>query len=182
VSSWLQIRRPALAEIMGVRRAWTVSMISAVSIPSRYTDVTPRLTWPSWRWITLRGTRSRAISTGMGVAKLVWREASPHSGPRRDAAQVVARGGRGPWPPARLTVDHAEQRPDRHLHPTGEPGPELLEAPVVHADLAPLAAMPWRTSSAPRAGSRSGSVRAIASPIRSPARQSTTISARRRSP
>jgi hypothetical protein len=23
----------------------------------------PRLTWPSWRWITLRGTRSRAIST-----------------------------------------------------------------------------------------------------------------------
>jgi hypothetical protein len=30
-----QIRSPALAEIMGGRRLWTVSMISAVSIPSR---------------------------------------------------------------------------------------------------------------------------------------------------
>src|SRR5215207_9703821 len=31
----VQIISPALAEIMGGRRLWTVSMISAVSIPSR---------------------------------------------------------------------------------------------------------------------------------------------------
>jgi hypothetical protein len=30
-----QMLRPALAEIIGARRLWTVSMISAVSIPSR---------------------------------------------------------------------------------------------------------------------------------------------------
>src|SRR5215216_6144324 len=40
--------------------------------------------------------------------------------------------------------------------------------------LPPLA---WRTRIEPRPGSRSGSVRAIASPIRGPARQRTTISA-----
>jgi hypothetical protein len=44
-----QMLSPALAEIIGARRLWTVSMISAVSMPSRSTDVTPRLTWPSWR-------------------------------------------------------------------------------------------------------------------------------------
>jgi hypothetical protein len=56
-------RRPALAGIIGARRAWTESMISALSIPCRYTDVIPRLACPSWRWMTFSGTPSRAIST-----------------------------------------------------------------------------------------------------------------------
>ena len=29
---------------------------SVLSIPCRYTDVTPRSAWPSWRWMTFRGT------------------------------------------------------------------------------------------------------------------------------
>ena len=33
--------------IIGWRRAWTVSMISALSMPCRYTDVMPRLLWPA---------------------------------------------------------------------------------------------------------------------------------------
>ena len=33
------IRSPALAGITGARRSWTVSMISALSIPRRYTKV-----------------------------------------------------------------------------------------------------------------------------------------------
>jgi len=41
----------------------------------------------------------------------------------------------------RLPIDHAEQGADRHLDPAGEPRPELLEAPAVHADLAALAAL-----------------------------------------
>jgi hypothetical protein len=56
-------------------------------------------------------------------------------------AQVVACGGGGPRPSARLAVDHAEERSDWHFDPAVEPGPELVEAPVVHADLAALAAL-----------------------------------------
>jgi hypothetical protein len=56
-------RSPLLAGIIGARRAWTASMISALSMPSRYTDVIPRFACPSWRWMTLSGTPSRAIST-----------------------------------------------------------------------------------------------------------------------
>jgi hypothetical protein len=54
---------------------------------------------------------------------------------------VVARSRRRPGPPARLAIDHAEQRPDRHIEPAREPRLELIEAPVVHADLAPLATL-----------------------------------------
>ena len=43
--------------------ACTVSMISPLSMPWRYTDVMPRLLCPSWRWMTISGTPSRAIST-----------------------------------------------------------------------------------------------------------------------
>jgi hypothetical protein len=49
---------------------------------------------------------------------------------------------RGPLPQTRATrraVDHAEQRTDRQLRPLGQPGAELLEAPLIHADLAAAA-------------------------------------------
>jgi hypothetical protein len=38
--------RPALAGIMGGRRAWIVSMISVLSMPCTYVLVTPR--WACW--------------------------------------------------------------------------------------------------------------------------------------
>ena len=40
------------------------------------------------------------------------------------------------------SVDHAEQRPDRHLDAMLEPGIELFEAPIVHPDLAAPVALP----------------------------------------
>jgi hypothetical protein len=43
-------------------------MISSLSMPCRYTDVMPRLLWPSWRWMTISGTPSREFD-GMGVAE-----------------------------------------------------------------------------------------------------------------
>jgi hypothetical protein len=72
----------------------------------------------------------------MGVAQLVRRKAWPDSGAGGESAELRAdRGGR-PRSPARRTVDDAEQRPDRQLCPCAEPRPQLLPAPLVHADLA----------------------------------------------
>src|SRR5215210_578341 len=112
----------------------------------------------------------------------MWGEAPPDACLRCDAAQMVASGRGRPGPSSRLPIDHAEQRPDRHLEPTVEPRPQLLESPVVHPDLAALAALALADEDRAAAGSRSGSVSDIASPIRRAARQSTTISARSRSP
>ena len=50
---------PAVADIIDGRLAWTVTMISSLSWQI---EVVPRLAWPSWRWITLSGTPSRASS------------------------------------------------------------------------------------------------------------------------
>jgi hypothetical protein len=47
------------------------------------------------------------------------------------------------WLPTTLfrAVDDAEQRPSRQLGAGGEPGAQLLAAPLVHADLAAAAAL-----------------------------------------
>jgi hypothetical protein len=78
---------------------------------------------------------------GVGVSKLVWREASPHARLAGDASQLRAGGGGRPGPPARGAVDDAEERSDRQLNARLEPGRELLPCPVVHADLAAAAAL-----------------------------------------
>lgn len=44
---YLLIWSPALAEMTGDGRPWTVSMISALSMPWRYTLVMPRFACPS---------------------------------------------------------------------------------------------------------------------------------------
>jgi hypothetical protein len=71
----------------------------------------------------------------------VWREPTPDASSCRDAAELAADGGGRPGPAAGAAVDDAEQRPDRQLRPRGEPGAQLLPAPLVHADLAPPAAL-----------------------------------------
>jgi hypothetical protein len=43
--------------------------------------------------------------------------------------------------PAGRAVDDTEQRADGELDASGEPRSQLLEAPIVHADLAPPAAL-----------------------------------------
>src|SRR3954469_5796871 len=64
------------------------------------------------------------------------RETPTHAGPRRTPPQPLARGRRVPGPPARAAVDHAEQPTDRHRPARTQPWLELLEAPIVHPDLA----------------------------------------------
>jgi hypothetical protein len=77
----------------------------------------------------------------VGVAKLVRREASPHAGGGRCAAELGA-GGRGcPRSAAGRSVDDAEQRADGKLNAELEPGLEFLPAPVVHADFAAASAL-----------------------------------------
>ena len=75
------------------------------------------------------------------VAQLVRREAPPHASLASDVSQLGAGGGGRPRPPARGTGDDAEHRSDRQLHPRVQPRLKLLERPVVHADLAPAAAL-----------------------------------------
>jgi hypothetical protein len=102
--------------------------------------VTPRSAWPSWRWITLSGTPSRGELDGVRVAHLVRREAAAYAGLDGEAAKLRADGARGPWSSLGRPVDDAEQPPDRQCLAALEPGVQLVPAPVVHADLAALAA------------------------------------------
>jgi hypothetical protein len=82
--------RPALAGIMGGRRAWIVSMISVLSMPCTYVLVTPRWACPSWRWMTGSGTLSRAISTAWAWRNW-WgakRRRTPATAARRSSARA----------------------------------------------------------------------------------------------
>src|SRR5215218_10294455 len=101
----------------------------------------PRLVWPSWRWMTIGGTPSWAISTAWAWRSLVRREASPYAGLAGDASYLSARGGGRPGPSARGAVDDAEERPDRQRDTPLQPRRELFPGPAVHADLAAAAAL-----------------------------------------
>ena len=142
----------------------------------------PRLVCPSWRWMTISGTPSRAISTAWAwrswcgakrrrtpASAAVWRscsraapcdQACPRVGP-------VSTQNSGPTGSSTRTCSHCCQ---------------LLPGPVVHADLAAAAALAAADEDEPRRASRSASVSVSASWMRSPARQSTTISPRIRKP
>jgi hypothetical protein len=78
---------------------------------------------------------------GVGVAQLVWREATPDCRSCGGAPKLYADSVLRPWPTAGRAADDAEERPDRQLFADLEPWVELLPAPAVHADLAALAAL-----------------------------------------
>src|SRR4051812_9820281 len=101
----------------------------------------PRLLWPSWRWMTMSGTPSRAISTA--CAWRSWCGANRRRTPaaaavRRSCARAaaVAQGSA-----SRRPVDDAEQRTDGEVDAEVQPRLELSPAPVVHADLSALSAL-----------------------------------------
>src|SRR5215211_5099496 len=100
--------------------------------------------------MTLSGTLLVGEFDGVGVAQPVGREASPHTGLRGDAPQLGAGGVTGPGPSTGRTVDHAQQRTDRHPDPQLEPRAELLPSPTGPCPTSrrrpPL---PWRTSTDP---------------------------------
>src|SRR5215208_2389983 len=102
--------------------------------------VVPRLAWPSWRWITLSGTPSRASSTAWA-----WRS---WCGANRRRAPAWAASRRNSTRTPALDQDRPRVGPSmmqnsgpRQLDPCGEPGRQLLPAPGVHADLAPTATL-----------------------------------------
>jgi hypothetical protein len=70
----------------------------AVVDACKYTDMMPRLTWPSWRWIHVERHGARAFAShfyGVCVAQLMRREAAPHTGMR-------GRSGGGGGAPGRV--------------------------------------------------------------------------------
>ena len=89
------------------------------------------------------------------VGLMMRREAAPHTPHGGCMMQLLAGGRCFPASAGRRTVDHAKQRSDRELAADLEPRVELLPGPTVHPDLAPFAAFPRRTSTAPRLLSRS---------------------------
>jgi hypothetical protein len=100
-------------------------MISALSIPCRWIEVTPRL-MPQLALDDVERDPLVGEFDGVGVAELARREPPPHTGLGGDAAKLPAGGVARPGPPARRTVNHAQQRADRHFHPELEPGTEVV--------------------------------------------------------
>jgi hypothetical protein len=107
-----QRARDLLTGIIGWRRKWTVSMISALSMPCRYTEVMPRLLWPIWALDDDQRYAFARELNGVRVAELVRREPSPDSGVRGGSAQLRSRSGTRPLAAARATAEYAEQRAD----------------------------------------------------------------------
>src|SRR4051812_8475448 len=103
--------------------------------------VMPRLAWPSWRWMTLSGTPSRAISTAWAWRS--WcgakRRLIPASTARSRSVVRTAEGDHG-RPRVGPSMTHSSA-------PTGTPtrssshGSSSLPAPTVHADFAVLVAL-----------------------------------------
>src|SRR4051794_35911443 len=101
----------------------------------------PRLVWPSWRWMTISGTPSRAISTAWA-----WRSwcgekrcRTPAWRATRRSSERAAAAAQGRPRVGALTTQN--QRSDGQLDAHGEPGRELFEGPVVDADLAATAVL-----------------------------------------
>jgi hypothetical protein len=116
-------------------------MISSGSIPCRYLEVVPRLACPSCLWMMFSGTPSRASSSACAWRSL-WgakRRLTPaRAATRRNSARTAA-------------PDHGRPRVGpsmmQNSGPTGSSarapshGAHVFPAPLVHADLAPPAAL-----------------------------------------
>jgi hypothetical protein len=114
--------RPTLAGIVGAVRAWTALMISALSDPLQVHAGDAEV---SVAELALDHVQRHALAgelDGVGVAQLVRRKAAPDTRVGGEPAELNARVGARPRPPAGRAVDHAEQRPDGELEASGEPG------------------------------------------------------------
>jgi hypothetical protein len=130
--------------------------------------VVPRLVCPSCRWIMFSGTPSRASSSacacrswcGANRRRIPARAATRRNSPRTAAADH----GR----PRSGAVDNAEQGSHRELGAHGQPWPKLFPAHPSIPTSRRRPPLPWRTCTDPRRWSRSSSLNASASWMRSP--------------
>jgi hypothetical protein len=102
-----------LAEIIGARRAWTVAMISALSIPSKVHGCDPEVGVAE---LTLDDIQRYALPRHldrMRMTQLMRREATPHAGLRGGAPYLLTHAGRRQRPPAGAAIDDTEQRTGR---------------------------------------------------------------------
>jgi hypothetical protein len=115
---------------------------------------------------------------GVGVSELVWREAASDAGLGGGVAQVGSRAGCRPPAAACRTLSTQSSVPTRSCMRTSSHGCSSSHPrrPCRPHDSCSLAR---RTTRAPRRWSRSASVRASASWMRSPGRHRITMSARR---
>ena len=106
--------RPALACIIGARLAWTVEMISSVSIPCKYISAGRREVRVAELALDQR-QRDPLVQQldGVRMAELMRREPPPDPGLDGRAMQLEPRGTRRPPVPTGGADDHAEQRSDR---------------------------------------------------------------------
>jgi hypothetical protein len=116
------------------------------------------------------------------VAELVRGKPSAHTGSMSRRVEPDSDPGSRTRPTARLAPAHAEQRPDRQRGTEPQPRVQLLPCPPVHPDLTTLVVLPVPHNDGAPFPSRSLSFSASTSLIRSPARHSTTISPRSRTP
>jgi hypothetical protein len=98
------------------------------------------------------------------VAPLVRREPASHAGADGGPPQLGAHRRCRPGAAAGAAVDDAEQRADGEFGAGGEPGAQVLPVPLVHADLAPAAALAPAQQAAIRAAGRGRALRARAPP------------------
>src|SRR4051794_82616 len=101
----------------------------------------PRLVCPSWRWMTISGTPSRAISTAWAWRSWCGAKRRRTSGCRGGLTELRARGGRRPGAPAGRPAQDAQQRPDGQRDADVEPWLKLFPGPVIHSDLAAATAL-----------------------------------------
>jgi len=115
-------------------------MISRLSIPRKYTEVTPRSACPSCLCMTVIGIPSRAIST-VSMPELVRTEPPADTGTDGGHSQLLPRSRRSPRPARRRTMQHAQRSAHRKRRAQLHPRPQLLLPPAIHPDLAAPSAL-----------------------------------------
>ena len=172
--------RPLVAGPIGAGRWWTVWMIPVLLIPRRYVEVIPRWARAGARW--------RAVGQ---LAGHVDRLRMPQLGGRESVANPAASAVSRSWlrmPAGEHGRPRVGPRRTQNNAPPGRRariwshGSSCSNAHPCMPTSRRFPPLPLRTSTAPRAGSRSLSVNASASLIRRPARQSTTITLRSLTP
>ncbi len=127
------------------------------------------------------GLRSAHLDR-VSVSQLVRRNPSANAGGMSRAVELDTDAGGRVRPTAGRAAQHAEQRPDGEGRTKLQPRVQLLPCPAVHSDLPALVALavPYQHGASFRV--EIALISASASLIRSPARQSTTITPRNRTP